>query len=109
MKIYWTLRQLPELQGMADEEIRTMKRRGVLHSLYMGRALMVVLLCLPNAITAQISLTERHQFWPTPILVSIFLSILVFLVFNHRELVRDREKIRRYLESREHESSSRAP
>jgi uncharacterized integral membrane protein len=109
MKIFWKFRQLPELERVSAEEIPLMKQHGTLNSLHMGRALLVVMLCLPNAITAQISFTARHYFWPTPLLVSILLSVVIFLVFNHRELVRDREKIRRYLESKVHEGSPREP
>ncbi len=98
MKIFFTLRQLPEMGGVTPEQMRDIKGRGILNSLYMGRALMITFLFLPNAIATQVSFTERPYFWATPLLVSSALSVVVFLVFNHRELVRDRDKIRRYLE-----------
>jgi len=109
MKIFWTLRQLPEVQSLSPDTVRDMKRRGVLHSLFMGRALVIVMLCLPNVVAAHISFTARPQFWALPLLVSILLSIAAFLVFNHRELVRDREKIRRYLENLEREHTPQKP
>jgi hypothetical protein len=104
VKILFTVRQLPEMQGVSAEQMRDIKRKGILNSLCLGRALMATFLFLPNAITAQVSFTARPYFWPLPLLVSGLLSVLVFLVFNHRELTRDREKIQRYLESHEHET-----
>ena len=97
MKIYLTLRALPELQQVSKEQFHAMRKQGVFHSLYMGRVLLVVMLCLPNAVMAQIAFTERSHFWPAPILWSVLVSFGIFLVFNHRELARCREKVRRYL------------
>jgi hypothetical protein len=103
MTIYLNLRQLPELQNRSDEDIRAMRRQGVLQPLYMGRALMVLFLIFINGVVIEISWIGGHKFQVLPILICFILSVVVYLIFNHREFMRCRKKIREYFEDEKRE------
>ncbi len=103
MKIYWSLRQIPELSELSDKQIRIVYDACIADVLSLNRWFLYFVLPMVQVFSLWIGRCITNDSWVGPIIFSVFAEMVGLQIFFNRVYDRSRPKILRYLEEHRNE------